>query len=84
VQLFNMGFRLNPVNRAPDEEVISAFVLMSEDQSRAELFMHDTDGRSLILNKSVDGTFRNHSYVYDAQSSNLYYKGRLSHTGNVE
>lgn len=84
VQLFNMGFRLNPVNRAPDEEIISAFVLMSEDMSKAELFLPDTDGPSLILNKSVDGTFRNHSYVYDANTSNLYYEGRLSHTGNVE
>ncbi len=84
VQLFNMGFRLNPVNRAPDEEVVSAFVLMSEDQSKAELFLPDTDGTSLILKKSVDGTFRNHSYVYDANTSNLYYRGRLSYTGNVE
>jgi len=84
VQLFNIGFRLKPVHHAADEAVISAFVLMSEDQSKAELFLPDTDGPSLILNKSVDGTFRNHSYVYDANTSNLYYRGRLSHKGNVE
>src|SRR5690606_25507703 len=39
VQIFDIAQRLNPVNIADGEAVISAFVLLSDDRSKAELFL---------------------------------------------
>ncbi|WP_293788405.1 hypothetical protein [uncultured Pedobacter sp.] len=84
IQIFNAGFRLNPVAIQKDKEVTSAFVLMSDDQSRIELFLPDDDQHSILLNKSGDLIYGNDSCRYDAKKSVLYLKDQVAYKGNVE
>ncbi|WP_294270808.1 membrane lipoprotein lipid attachment site-containing protein [uncultured Chryseobacterium sp.] len=85
IQVFNEGFRLNPVTPPKDAAVTSAFVLMSEDQSRLELFLPEqTDHHTLILNKSDKGMYQNDQYQYDPVKSVLYLNGVEQYKGNVE
>ncbi|WP_412468131.1 hypothetical protein [Pedobacter sp. KLB.chiD] len=84
IQIFDAGFRLNPVAIEKDKEVISAFVLMSNDQSKIELFLPDDDQHSILLNKTGDLIYGNDTYRYDAKKSVLYVKDQVAYKGNVE
>ncbi|UOE37484.1 hypothetical protein [Chryseobacterium oryzae] len=85
IQIFNQGFRLNPINSKKGEEVISAFILVSEDQSKVELFLPDnSDHNSIILDKTGKNTYQNNQYKYDLYSSILYVDNIEKYKGNVE
>ncbi|MCJ8152755.1 hypothetical protein MKJ01_03120 [Chryseobacterium sp. SSA4.19] len=85
IQVFNKGFRLNPIEVKKDEAVISAFVLSSDDQSKLELFLPDnTEHHTIILNKADKDTYQNGRYKYDSDKSILYVDGVEKYKGNVE
>ncbi|MEJ2880550.1 hypothetical protein [Pedobacter sp. GR22-6] len=84
IQVFNEGFRLNPVVLEKGKEEVSAFVLMNNDQSKVELFLPDSTTRSILLDKSGKLLFSNETYEYDADKSLLYADGKLVYKGNVE
>lgn len=85
IQIFNVGFRLNPIESKKDEAVISAFVLLNDDQTKAELFMPDnTDHHTIILNQSEKNRYKNDQYTYDSYRSVLYIDGVEKYKGNVE
>jgi|SRR5690606_6056659 len=71
VQIFDIGQRLNPVEVADGEAVISAFVLLSDDQSKAELFLPEEE-ETVILDKGEGETYQKDSVRYDAAASALY------------
>ncbi len=85
IQVFNEGFRLNPVAPQKDAAVISAFILLNDDQSKLELFLPDqTDHHTIILNKDAQGIYQNDQYTYDPAKSVLYVQGIEKYKGNVE
>jgi len=85
IQVFNEGFRLNPVKPEKGIAVISAFVLMSDDKIKAELFLPDApDHQSIILTKTNEDVYQNGQYKYDAYKSVLYFNGVEKYKGNVE
>lgn len=85
IQVFNEGFRLNPVDPPKDAAVISAFIILSTDQSKLELFLPDAAGQqSLILNKTGNDLYKNGQYKYDSNKSVLYINDTEKYTGNVE
>lgn len=85
IQVFDIGFRLNPVAPKAGETVISAFVLMDEDQSQLELFLPEMEHpRSVILKKTAGKQYKNEAYEYDAEKSELYINGKLVYKGDVE
>lgn len=74
IQVFNVGQRLNPVEVAEGEAVISAFVLLADDGSQLELFLPG-DGGAAILPKGGDETYTKDSLRYDAAAATLYING---------
>lgn len=85
IQVFNIGFRLNPLDRKSGETIISAFVLMAEDQSEVELFLPEIEHpRSIVLKKTADKQYKNGVYEYNADKSELYINGKLVYKGDVE
>lgn len=85
IQVFNEGFRLNPVAPEKDAAVISAFVLWSQDKNKIELFLPDAaNHESIILNKTENNLYQNDQYKYDANKSILYVNGVEKYKGNVE
>lgn len=85
IQVFNEGFRLNPVAPEKDAAVISAFVLWSQDKNKIELFLPDVaDHETFILNKTGKDVYQNGQYKYDADKSVLYVDGIEKYKGNVE
>lgn len=85
IQVFNEGFRLNPVDPPKDAAVISAFIILSTDQSKLELFLPDDAGQqSLILNKTGKDLYESGPYKYDSNKSILYMNGAEKYKGNVE
>ena len=77
IEVFNEGFRLNPVALEKGKEGVSAFVLMNNDQSKVELFLPDSTSRSILLDKSGNLLFSNGTYKYDANKSLLYADGKF-------
>ena len=85
IQVFNKGFRLNPVEPKKGEMVISAFILFSNDQSKIELFLPDSGrNKTFILNRSNNDIYQNNQYKYDSKKSVLYIEDVVKYTGNVE
>lgn len=75
VQFFNVGKRLNPVEVKEGEVVLSAFVLLlNDDGSQAELFISDSES-TLLLDKVEDHVFQNDPYLYNAEEAILYIDG---------
>lgn len=71
VQVFNVAQRLNPVAVDSDEATFSAFVLMSDDQEKAELFIPHAI-TTTILDKVEDGIYEGSNYTYKAAENALY------------
>ena len=84
IQLFNVGFRLNPVNSLDTEAIISAFIIWSEDDTKLELFLPEDIEHSHILTKNGDDVYENGNYKYDSHTSKLYSNGKLIYQGDVE
>lgn len=84
VQPFKDGFRLNPVEIEKGKAVVSAFVLMSDDQATVELFLPDNTRQSILLNKVGGLIYEGKTYRYDANKSILYNDGKVLYKGNVE
>lgn len=84
IKIFNVGFRLNPVENKKGKDAVSAFVLLSEDQAKLELFLPDDTLQSVILNKVDDYNYQDGIYKYDAKKSVLYSDGKVTYKGNVE
>ena len=83
IQVFNVGLRLNPTEKKEGEAVISAFVIVSDDQSKLELFLPDNKN-TIILDKVENDIYRKDSYKYDAKKSALYVNNTIKYTGDVE
>lgn len=76
VQVFDIEQRLNPVEVTDGEAVISAFVLLNDDQSKAELFLPDEDG-TIILDKGEGETYQKDPVKFDANESALYINNEM-------
>ncbi len=83
IQVFNVGLRLNPTEKKEGEAVISAFVIVSDDQSKLELFLPDNKN-TIILDKVENDIYRKDSYKYDAKKSALYKNNIIKYKGDVE
>lgn len=84
IQVFNVGFRLNPVENEEGKAIISAFVLPNDDNSKIELFLPDDTENSVILEKVDDYIYQNDRYKYDSNKSVLYADEQIIYKGNVE
>ena len=85
IQVFNQGFRLNPTETKKGDAVISAFVLLSDDQSKVELFLPDSaDHHSILMDKISKNTYQKEKYKYDSYKSILYINGVEKYKGDVE
>ena len=76
VQVFEVGTRLNPVEKKEGEAVISAFVLFNDDRSKAEIFLPNSDVESIILDKAADGTYKADRYAFNDAEQALYVDGK--------
>ncbi|WP_312191398.1 hypothetical protein [Sphingobacterium sp.] len=84
IQVFNVGFRLNPTKQREGEAVISAFVVPNDDNSKLELFLPNDSKKTIILNKVENDIYQKDSYKYDAIKSELYIDNSIAYKGNVE
>lgn len=75
IQVFNEGTRLNPIETKEGEAIISAFVLMNDDKSKAELFLGNE--ANIILEKNSEGNFASKKYVYKPSEATLYVDGHV-------
>ena len=76
VQVFEVGTRLNPVEKKEGEAVISAFVLFNDDRSKAEIFLPNSDVEAIILDKAADGTYQADRYAFNDAEQALYVDGK--------
>jgi len=83
IQVFNIGFRLNPTEKKEGEAVISAFVVFSDDKSKLELFLPDHKNTT-ILDKVENDIYQKDSYKYDAKKSVLYDNNTIKYKGDIE
>lgn len=83
LQIFEEGERLDPVQPAEGQAVISAFVLFSADSTQIELFL-PTDEPSTLLRKDADGLYRADAYQYDAARKLLTIQGVSAYQGSAE
>lgn len=83
IQIFNQGFRLNPIEIGKDQEVISAFIIYNDDHSKIELFLPDGSDQ-MILKKVDKNTYGYSNYKYDSNKSILYINGAEKYKGNIE
>lgn len=65
IRVFEIGYRLNPIQRIEDEAVISAFIIFDEDKDRVELFLPNLD-KSIILKENDKGIYKNENYIFDS------------------
>ncbi|MNN83018.1 hypothetical protein D3C81_2000200 [compost metagenome] len=79
-----MGLRLNPTEKEEGKAVISAFVVLSEDKSKLELFLPDDSKKNIILDKVENEIYQKDNYKYDAKKSTLYVNNTIKYTGDVE
>jgi hypothetical protein len=84
IQVFNVGLRLNPTEKEEGKAVISAFVVLSEDKSKLELFLPDDSKKTIILDKVENDIYQKDNYKYDAKKSALYVNNTIKYTGDVE
>lgn len=84
IKIYDIGFRINPVENPKGKDVVSAIVLMSDDKSKLELFLPTDTLNSVILNKVENYTYQDATYKYDADKSLLYSDGKVIYKGNVE
>lgn len=84
IQVFNVGLRLNPTEKEEGKAVISAFVVLSEDKSKLELFLPDDSKKTIILDKVENDIYQKDNYKYDAKKSALYVDNTIKYTGDVE
>jgi hypothetical protein len=80
VQIFTIGKRLNPLEVASDEAVISAFVLFNEDQSKLELFLPDRK-ETVLIEKGKNEMYQRDSLTYDALNSILFIHNQKRYKG---
>jgi len=83
IQLFNVGFRLNPIEVEEGQAVISAFILLNDDQSKVELFLPN-NSKSIVLLRIGEGNYQDETYRYNSNKSILYINGKEQYKGNVE
>lgn len=74
LRLFEQGVRLNPVEKE-GSDVISAFVVYNEDQSKLELFLPTEDQQVLILDKKEGNVYEDATYTFDGKEGVLYIGG---------
>ncbi len=71
IQVFEVGQRLNPIEVAEGEAVISAFVLFNDDRSKLELFL-PTKNETIILDKNEEESYQNDIFRFDTKDLTLY------------
>jgi len=75
IQIFNVGQRLNPIEKNEVEAVISAFVLFNDDRSKLELFLPDQK-KTILLHRDGKGSYQRDSWKFDPEDSTLYIDGK--------
>ncbi len=84
VQIFNIAQRLHPVADAENgEAVFSAFVLLSDDRSKAELFLPGDEG-SIVLDKGEGDVYEYGTYRFDAKADAVYLNGEKQYVSEDE
>lgn len=76
LQIFNVGIRLNPIEVKENEAVISAFVLFSEDNNKAELFLPSGNQPNIILEKTQENIYVKDTYTYNSKTGALSIEGK--------
>lgn len=70
VAVLTKAQKLIPVAADKDAQVIAAYILFNQDNTRAELFIPD-DTNSIILEKNSEGFFQQANYQYDSNKGVL-------------
>ena len=83
IKVFEIGFRLNPIEVEKGQAIVSAFVLLNDDQSKTELFLPNKSN-SIILFRAGEGTYQDDVYRYNSETAILYVNGKQEYKGNVE
>lgn len=65
IRVFDIGYRLNPIEIIENEAVISAFVIFDKNKEKVELFLPNLD-KSIILNDDGNGIYINGKYLFDS------------------
>ncbi len=76
VRLFEVATRLNPLYLEEEQPVISAFVLLNQTKTKAELFIPNHAEKTLILSKNTEGNFAFENYVFKPKDSSLWFEGK--------
>ncbi len=84
IRPFESGFRLNPVDKVGDSAIISAFILISQEGNKAELFLPEDESNNVILESDGKGFYVNQLYKYNSHTSKLYKNDDLVYYGNIE
>jgi len=71
IQVFEVGQRLNPIEVAEGEAVISTFVLFNDDRSKLELFLPNKN-ETIILDKNEEELYQNDTFRFDTKDLTLY------------
>ncbi len=80
IRLFESAERMIPVDKNTQDTTLSAFILVSEDKSKAELFLPQDTG-SVILDKYDENLFKNDSYSFNYTDCSLMMDGQLRYRG---
>ncbi len=80
IKVFEIAQRLNPVNVADGEEVISAFILFDDEFIKAELFLPENQGVA-ILEVNNEGAYQNDVYLFNPMDAALYVNGEKKFDG---
>jgi len=76
VRLFEIGYRLNPVQLNSNEAIISAFIVFDKEKNKVELFLPNKEN-SLILEKKDDMIYVKDKYKFNSRDFLLEYNGDL-------
>lgn len=74
VRLFEIGYRLNPTVIAPDEAIISAFVIFNDNKTDLELFLPNIE-ESIILKQKNDSIYESDEYTFNSNGFVLSQNG---------
>lgn len=66
IRVFEVGYRLNPIQKSAEDSVLSAFVIFNDNKDKVELFI-PTESKSIILDKEDTDTFGKEKYVFNSK-----------------
>lgn len=81
IRVFEDALRLNPIEIEEDEAIISAFVLVNEEATKAELFI-ESEEQSILLDAKDENSYENEKYQYNLSDKTLFIDGKESYKAN--